>query len=48
MYHFVLMRRGAEMQLSKEALDFDLGDSAPPLNEVIKDTFIITNTTAVK
>lgn len=36
------------MQLSKEVLDFDLGEGACPVNEMVKDTFIITNTTPTK
>jgi len=35
-------------QLSKEVLDFDLGEGACPVNEMVKDTFIITNTTSTK
>jgi len=35
-------------QLSKEVLDFDLGEGACPVNELVKDQFIITNTTAAK
>jgi hypothetical protein len=34
--------------LSKEVLDFDLGEGACPVNEMVKDTFIITNTTTTK
>jgi hypothetical protein len=34
--------------LSKEVLDFDLGEGACPVNEMVKDTFIITNTTPTK
>jgi hypothetical protein len=29
-------------------LDFDLGENACPVNELVKDTFIITNTTTNK
>jgi len=34
--------------LSKEALDFGMGDTAPPVGQVVKDVFTIYNTTPSK